>query len=96
MWRGMRDVVALEADPAVPLMVQPVDRPQRGRLAGAVRTEQRHDLAVVDVDRDPLERVDGAVVGVDVLELENRLALALRGGARLRRLRHAVTAAVPR
>src|SRR5690348_8076072 len=52
-------------------MVEPVDRAKRRRLAGAVRADERDDLAVVDLDRDALERVDRAVVGVDVLELED-------------------------
>ena len=36
----------------VPRMVEPVDRPQRRRLAGAVRADQRDDLALAHLDRD--------------------------------------------
>ena len=52
------DVAALEADRALARPVEPVDRAQRRRLAGAVRAEQRHDLALVHLERDPLQRVD--------------------------------------
>ena len=57
-----------------PRVVEAVDRAERRRLAGAVRADQRHDLALVHRQRDALQRVDGAVVGVDVLELEDRAA----------------------
>ena len=93
------DVVAAEADPAAPRMVEPVDRAQRRRLAGAVRAEQRDDLAVAHLEGDALERVDRAVVGVDALELEDRRrrprpsrAAGLAHGA----LAHDATAAFPR
>ena len=43
-------------------MVEAVDRAQGRRLAGAVRADQGHDLAVADAQRDALERVDRAVV----------------------------------
>src|SRR5207244_10832038 len=69
--RGCGDVVALEADPAAPRMVEAVDRAQRGGLPGAVRAEQRDDLSLAAVDRDSLEGVNRTVVGVDVLELED-------------------------
>ena len=44
---------------------EPGDRAQRRRLAGAVRADQRHDLALVDLERDALQRLDRAVVGVE-------------------------------
>ena len=70
----IRDLLALEADRSPPRAVEAVDRAERRRLAGAVRADQRDDLALPDVDRDALERFDRAVVGVDVLELEDELA----------------------
>ena len=48
------------------------DRPQRRRLARAVGADQRDDLARLDLQRDALERVDVAVVRVDVAQLERR------------------------
>ena len=68
----LRDVLAVERDRALARVEQAADRLERGRLAGAVRPDQRHDLALVDLDRDALERVDLAVVGVDVVELQER------------------------
>ena len=53
------------------------DRAQRRGLARAVRADQRDDLALLDLERDALERGDVAVVGVDVVELEQRHQLAL-------------------
>ena len=40
-------------------------------LPGAVRADQRDDLACLDPERDALQRVDRAVVDVDVVELED-------------------------
>ena len=44
--RRARDVVALEADRPLPRPVEAVDRAQRRGLPGAVRADQRHDLAL--------------------------------------------------
>ena len=71
-----RDLLALEADRALARRGQPGDRAQRGRLAGAVGADQRHDLALLHRQRDALERLDVAVVGVDVLDLEQRHQLS--------------------
>ena len=64
--------------------VEAGDRAQRRRLAGAVGADQRDDLALLDRQRDALERLDVAVVGVDVLDLEqrHRLSPASRGRPR--------------
>ena len=58
--------LAAELDRPAPRMVEPVDRPQRRRLARAVRADQRHDLALVHLDRDALQRLDRAVERLDV------------------------------
>ena len=89
--RLVGDVLAAEADPAAPRMVEPVDRAQRRRLAGAVRAEQCDDLALAHLEGDALQRVDRAVVGVDPLELEDR-----RGRGRDAARRSCWTAAFPR
>ena len=52
--------------------LEPGDRAQRGGLAGAVRADERDELALLDLHRDALERLDVAVVGVDVVDLEQR------------------------
>src|SRR5581483_6290607 len=55
------------------------DRLQQRRLASAVRADQRHDLARVDPDRDAPQRVDVAVVRVDLVDdEEGRRGHALR------------------
>jgi hypothetical protein len=56
------DAVELDA-PAVE-RAQPGDRPQGGGLAGAVGPEERHDLAVVDLQVD--RQVEVVVADVDV------------------------------
>ena len=76
---------------------QPGDRLQGRRLAGAVGADQRDDLAAADLERHALQRVDVAVVGVDVLELEDRLAgPPASGGAPARERRRRSYAGVPR
>src|SRR5207245_6765128 len=48
------------------------DRPQRGRLAGAVRADEGDDLAFAHFARDASQRVDGAVVHVEAIEAQER------------------------
>jgi hypothetical protein len=86
--RASRDVFALEVDLPLARRVQPVDRAQRRRLAGPVRTDQGHDLALAHLERDALQRLDRAVERVDVVEAERHLARG-RSGAH-------VVAALPR
>src|SRR5712692_7354242 len=39
-----------------------VDEPQRRRLAAAGRSEQREELALPQLDLDPVQRLDGAEI----------------------------------
>jgi hypothetical protein len=78
MRRLIGDVPAFEADPPAPRVIEAVDRAQRRRLAGAIRADQRHDLALAYVDRNALESLDRAVIRMDVLELEDLVLLRLR------------------
>ena len=48
------------------------DRAQRRRLAGPVGADERDALALLDRQRDALQRLDVAVVRVDVVDLEHR------------------------
>ena len=48
---------------------QAADRAQRRRLAGAVRPDQRDDLALIDVQRNAGERGDTAVARDQILDL---------------------------
>ena len=74
-----RDLVGRHVAERVPLSeicpvrgcMQPGDRLQRRALAGAVRADQRDDLALLDLNRDALQGVDVPVVGVDVVDLEH-------------------------
>ena len=46
---------------------QPRNRPQRRRLAGAVRADEADDLSFFDVQADSLQGVNRAVIDVDIL-----------------------------
>src|SRR5207237_5776595 len=48
------------------------DGPQSGRLAGAVRADERDDLALAHLERDAAQRVDRAVVHVQLVEAQER------------------------
>jgi len=64
--RDRRDVLALQEDAALGGQLEAGDHPQRRRLPRARRTEHREELAVVDVEVDPVDRDDGEVpVGLD-------------------------------
>ena len=56
--RDVRDVLAVDEDPAAVDLVEPAERPQRGRLAAPGRTEEGDELARGDVDRQSVEGVD--------------------------------------
>ena len=80
--RLLCDLAPLEADRPFPGMIEADDRAQGGRLSGAVRADQSHDLALADLERDTFQRVDRAVVGVDVLEREDDVVGRLRHAPR--------------
>ena len=65
----------------------PVDRAEGGRLARAVRADQRDDLALVHVERDALERLDASVGGPQALDSSrgSPAAAPSRAGSRLAR-----------
>src|SRR5207249_3633372 len=66
------EVAVAHPDGALPRAQDTGDRSQRRRLPGAVAADQRHDLALLHRERDALQRLDVAVVGVDLLDLEER------------------------
>ena len=67
-WPGLR-VMSLPSKVTVP----PFDGSsmQRGGLAGAVRTDERDDLALVYLEGNVTQRMNQAVVNVDVLDFEH-------------------------
>src|SRR3954453_1103842 len=80
---GVTQIAPVEPYGATLGPVDALDGAKRGRLAGAVGADQRHDLALVPLQGDALHRLDAAVVGVDVVELEQRaLGRAVAGGRR--------------
>src|SRR3546814_4132878 len=66
------DVGILEGDPAAACPGDAADGHQQCRLAGTVGTDQRHDLALLDVQVDTLQRLDRAVEGMQSLDPEHQ------------------------
>src|SRR4029078_1084872 len=69
--RHLRKIAVAHANGALPRAQHAGDRAQRGRLSSAVAADERDDLALLDGERDPLQRLDVPVVGVDSLDLED-------------------------
>src|SRR5437773_8930917 len=70
--RHLREVAVAHPDGALPRAQDTGDRSQRRRLPGAVAADERYDLALAHRERGALQRLDVAVVGVDLLDLEER------------------------
>ena len=70
-----RHVLAAEIDAAVPRLDQADQRFEKGRLAGAVGTEQQHGLARPHVEIDAPQHLHGAVAGIDAGSLQQRRGL---------------------
>ena len=71
MTRLMRDILALKRHRAALARQQTGDGVQRGGLTGAVRTDERNDLALVYLEGNVTQRVDKAVIHVDVLYFQH-------------------------
>src|SRR5438445_13445798 len=68
MVRRQRDeLAARESNGAAAARHDPHDRFQGGRLARAVATEDRHDLARADLEIDAVEDVRLAVPGMEIM-----------------------------
>ena len=61
------DVVAEDLDLAAGLVDQRGDDADRGGLAGAVRPQQREEIALLHVQIDALEGLDAVLVGLGEL-----------------------------
>ena len=70
--RHRADHLAHELDRTAFRLQKAGDRIQNGAFSGAVRTDQRHDLAVGDLQRDALDRVDRAVINMKILYPQHR------------------------
>ena len=73
--RQRGDVAVAVADAAGPRLQIAHDGEDGRGLAGAVAAEQADDLALPHGQRDAVQDVAVAVVGVDVLELEHQCAV---------------------
>ena len=72
------DLLAPELDSALARVQEAEDRLDQGRLARPVGSDDGHDLALADVDRDAVEDVGlGDVAGDHVLGAQHHLALAV-------------------
>ena len=64
-------------------------RPQRGGLAGTVGTEDHDDLAVVDMEVEPVQHLDRPVPAAQGLDVEQRRRRGCAGCRRRGRVGHA-------
>jgi hypothetical protein len=64
----MGDIRASQQNLPLPGVYQPGDGAKRGALAGAVRADQGHDLAFIDLDRDPSQGLDMAIEAVNIMK----------------------------
>src|SRR3954452_6414323 len=70
------NVLAAKQEPSGPRRQQAEDRLDERRFAGAVGADDRHDLAIADLDRDPVEDVHlGDVSGNELVRLEDELLI---------------------
>src|SRR5690606_15768302 len=80
------NVFALEGDRAFARARVAAHRHQQRGLAGPVGADQRHDLALVDFYRHAIQGLDGAVIRMDVVQLQHhsspRYALMTRSSLR--------------
>src|SRR5262249_31278057 len=77
------DALTTEDDLALRWLDQPENGLHGGRLAGGVAAQQTDDLALVQVVVDALENVQRPVIGVHVLDLEDRLTKLMNGAVPL-------------
>ena len=85
--RQADQLAAAELDRALALAEDAHDRLQRRGLAGAVAAEERHDLAVGDLEADAVQHVAFAVPAFEVAHREKRRRGGGAGGLSHDRLR---------
>src|SRR6202035_687333 len=73
IWLGARDVATFEDNPARGRHVHAGDAVEQGRLAGAVRADQREDLALRHIEADLIYGRQAAEALDHALKREDRL-----------------------
>src|SRR3989442_638900 len=76
----VRPVLAVEDDPSLVRMVEATDRVEQRRLAGAVGTDDRQDLAATDPQAHLVQRHERAEADADARHLEERARVGSRHG----------------
>src|SRR5260370_26643104 len=72
MCRQMGDRPTLKQHPPLARMDEPHDRLERRALANPVATEEADHLAYSDSERDPVENMALAVIGMDIVDFDQR------------------------
>ena len=86
------DVVTVDGDRAAARVDDAADDVDQRRLAGAVRAEQTENLAAPDLEIRVLQRLEAGRIGLrQILDRDDRLHEALRGGALMIWIVHAMT-----
>src|SRR5271168_96379 len=70
--RKADELLSVEDDRTHALADDAHDRLERGRLAGSVSSEQRHDFALLHVEINPVQNVRFVVPGLQALDAEHR------------------------
>src|SRR5437016_1708068 len=76
------NALAVELDRAARRPEEAGDHPQGGRLARAVRPQERDDAPLGDLEADAVQRADAAVVGLDLVHHEERTSPTTHRGPR--------------
>src|ERR1700742_2257849 len=67
----LRNLFALEHHSAAARRIEADDRVHQRGLADAIAAEQAEDLPLLELQRQALQHIGVAVIGVDVLDFEN-------------------------
>ena len=91
-----QEVLPIEAQTATGGVVDAADDVEHRRLAGAVRADQPEDLAIFDLEREPVERDDPAERHRDLIDFEQCHQFILPLGRQLTARAAATVAALRR
>ena len=93
---GSRDLVPAQHDPSRVDRLEQVDAAEQGRLAGARRPDQAHDLVLVEPEIDPTQNFELAEGLVEPFDEERRLGHAATPATCRRRRSRATIQSVTR